>query len=146
MEKKYASNLKEETVAVHVRRGDYSKNGFYLLDDGNYYKKALSHFSKDSRLMVFSDDLKAAKDLKTFIDFPNITWVDEGQFESLYLMTRCKHHVIANSSYSWWGAYLSKNGSSESEGIVTAPLTWFTPSSFFKISPQDQFLPHWVRI
>ncbi|MCH1429854.1 MAG: hypothetical protein GWP59_01870 [Chlamydiales bacterium] len=146
MESKYASALSGNTVAVHVRRGDYSKYGFKILNDKNYYKKALERFPKDAHLMVFSDDLEEAKKLKSLKKFSHITWIDEGQFESLYLMTRCKNHVIANSSYSWWGAYLSANGSSKPKGQVLAPLTWFTKSDFFINVPDDQFLKHWERV
>lgn len=121
---------KTESVSLHIRRGDYISNSTANKQHGvcslSYYQKCLADIKKHlttPHFFVFSDDIPWAKEnLKvdaetTFVDHNNI---DHG-FEDMRLMSHCKHNIIANSSFSWWGAWLNKN----SEKKVYAPKKWF---------------------
>lgn len=106
----------ESSVSVHVRRGDYlSLQHYHPCPPLEYYKNAISQLSVEN-VLIFSDDINWCKN-----NFNNCMFI-EGQedYEDMYLMSLCTHHIIANSSFSWWGAYLSKN-----DGTVFAPKKWF---------------------
>lgn len=116
----YGENIgSDDRVAIHIRRGDYVKNAFYvdLFTDG-YYERAMVEFS-DAKFLVFSDDIPWCKKQKLFKDCD----FSEGktEVEDMNLMASCKGHIVANSSFSWWGAYLSPHG-----GKVIAPSKWFS--------------------
>lgn len=123
---KHVKDIEDNTISLHVRRGDYLK-----LQDSHpclnlsYYQKALEEFPPDYPVLVFSDDIEWCKSHFTSDRFKFM----EGNSDlvDLLTMTKCTHHIIANSSFSWWGAWLS-----ESEGIKIAPEKWFGPSG-----PQD---------
>src|SRR3990167_8060838 len=104
-------------VAVHVRRGDYVSNSFYvdLFKDG-YYERAMAEFPNEW-FLVFSDDIEWCKKQDIFIGCDFAEGNDE--VTDLNLMAGCKGHIIANSSFSWWGAYLG-------DGRVVAPKKWYT--------------------
>ena len=117
-------------VSLHVRRADYitdqSAGKTYGVLGPAYYKAAVDKLAnkvKNFTLYVFSDDsVWARKNLK--FDFPT-TYLDfngrERNYEDLYLMSLCKHYIIANSTFSWWGAWLG----TASDKIVIAPREWF---------------------
>lgn len=119
-----------ESVFVHVRRGDYVElsEKYGNICTKQYYEKAFSYIeSKVSNPVYFgfSDDVKAANEM--FPDVP-VHWINYNTEETAYydmlLMTKCKHAIIANSSFSWWGAYLGKR----SDSIVVAPSKWTNTS------------------
>lgn len=109
----------EDSVVIHIRRGDYIKNGYYILDD-SYYSKAVAYMKrhlKNPHFYIFTNDMRWVK--QNFkIDAPH-TFVDwnKKDYEDLQLMTYCKHFIISNSTFSWWGSFLSKN----KDKIVIAP-------------------------
>ena len=115
------------SISLHVRRGDYvNLQDYHGLCGLEYYKNAISYVAEktnEPHFYLFSDDIKwVVENLK--IDFP-YTIVDindskTGYFD-LELMKNCKHNIIANSSFSWWGAWLNENP----EKIVIAPKQWF---------------------
>ena len=90
--------------------------------------------------VVFSDDIEGAKQLLNDIYDVEMNYVDplgeDGDIESLHLMSICKHHIIANSSFSWWGAWLS-----EDEGMTIAPERWLQDAKCYGIIPDK-----WIRI
>ena len=103
----------KNSVAVHVRRGDYVKLGFTIEDE--YYRRALSALPEgltEAHFFVFSDDMEYCREL--FRDIPprQITYVTHDEpragLTDFYLMRHCKHIVMANSSFSWWAAYTMK--------------------------------------
>jgi len=140
-------NIKE-SVSLHIRRGDYVDNertnsvhGVCSLD---YYERAVELVSNrldKPHFFVFSDDLEWAKANMDFIE--KVTFVQLGKtvpdHEEMYLMSQCKHHIIANSSFSWWGAWLNKNPAK----IVVAPKRWFKDKS---INTSDLIPDAWIRL
>jgi len=128
--KKIYSTIKSKrSVSLHIRRGDYITNKEANRNMGicpiEYYKKAIQIVSQkisNPHFFIFSDDINWAKEnLKTH--FP-ITFVSDGKipdYEELILMKECKHNIIANSSFSWWGAWLNNN----TNKTVVAPKKWF---------------------
>lgn len=118
------------SVSIHVRRGDIAQNPDILAVHGlcglDYYKKAVSYIAEriqSPNFYIFSDDLKWVRDnLK--INFP-CYFVDQnmGQasFNDMRLMSLCKHNITANSTFSWWGAWLNNNQNK----IVISPKQWF---------------------
>ena len=104
-----------ESVSIHIRRGDYitkSNNDirFNLCDD-KYYIKAIEKIksiTNNPKFYVFSDDIPAAK--KILENEKNCVYIEENKdFEDMFLMTQCKHNILANSTFSFWGAFLNKN-------------------------------------
>lgn len=131
---KLLSVLREEnTVAVHVRRSDYLKLGHVC--NSFYYTKAMCYIKKyveNPIYLVFSDDVEWVKN-NVKIAGRAIYISEEYQFkdfEELIIMSKCKHQIIANSTFSWWGAWLNKNPNK----IVIAPSKWF-------IGIQDNIVP-----
>lgn len=122
--------INDNSVAVHIRRGDYVSNSVINQRHGSctieYYQQAISRMQgkvKDPVFYVFSDDLEWARKSLS-INAPSVFIEDrehKRSFEDLYLMSLCKHNIIANSSYSWWGAWLNQSH----DKIVIAPQTWF---------------------
>lgn len=107
-------------VSVHVRRGNYVNLSHYHYNLSiNYYRNAMSYF-KDAEFLVFSDDPDWCRE--HFVG-GNIQIVEEDEIDSLYLMAMCKHNIIANSTFSFWGAYLNDNPNK----IVVYPNKWFGP-------------------
>ena len=117
-------------VSVHVRRGDYVTSpltsSIHDTCSLDYYKKCIDLIAEKadkSHFFIFSDDAKWTKEnLK--IDFPTTYIAHNGPdkgYEDLRLMSNCRHFIIANSSFSWWGAWLSNNPNK----IVLAPERWF---------------------
>lgn len=120
---KYA-DYHNHSVSVHVRKGDYEKfPNIHPVLDATYYYKALSDLDTEEdveidNILVFSDDIAWAKAL---LRDPRIRFIEgKSDYESLLMMSFCDHNIIANSSFSWWGAYLNRN----SDKIVYAPKIW----------------------
>lgn len=144
-----ASRIKQtESVSLHVRRGDYISNPDFNRVHGccslDYYQRAIeiikSHLLNPT-FFLFSDDLAWVKkniktDSETFIMDQNDPSHD---YEDLRLMCLCKHHIIANSTFSWWGAWLSQF----LKKIVIAPICWINDQSV----DTRELIPHeWTRI
>jgi hypothetical protein len=134
-------------VSLHVRRGDYVDNAKTNATHGvcslDYYRAAIQHVSDRiirPYFFIFSDDIAWVKDnLK--IDMP-CQYVDHNQgeesFNDMHLMSLCQHHIIANSSFSWWGAWLNPNANK----IILAPKKWFANKNNVK----DLFPQGWVTL
>ncbi|MFA6587802.1 MAG: alpha-1,2-fucosyltransferase [Patescibacteria group bacterium] len=130
-------------VSLHIRRTDYltGSNGFYHICSLGYYQDAIKLIEKSQKnlkLFVFSDDINWVKEnLKT--NQPMVFLQGNTSYEDLILMSLCKHNIIANSTFSLWGAWLNANPNK----IVVAPKKWFTDP---KISTQDLVPSSWFRI
>ena len=133
-------------VAIHVRRGDYvnnkNANAFHGVCSQEYYHQAIELIAKriDSpKYFVFSDDIEWVKD---HIEIPNAVFVsqkDIADYEELILMSKCKHNIIANSSFSWWGAWLN----AKPNKIVIAPKQWVSDA---RVNTADAVPESWIRI
>lgn len=130
-----------QRVAIHIRRGDYVNNQQSHPFPGiDYYAKALKHFEdKPYIFLIFSDDIEFSNIL--FGEQENIYYVKEDSYTSLCLMTMCDHFIIANSSFSWWGAWLARN---ESKRVI-APSTWFGPA-LSQNNTEDLYCKEWIKI
>ncbi len=124
----FGKQIKQSTaISLHVRRGDYVSNTMTNQVHGvcslEYYQKAITFVKEkvgNPTFFVFSDDIawcKANFTEKNMIFVENLAH----DYEDLYLMAACQHHIIANSSFSWWGAWLNPNPNK----IVIAPEKWF---------------------
>jgi hypothetical protein len=137
----------KNTVSVHIRRGDYVTNtdaNILLggLCDLSYYEKAISFIEKNVRdpyFYFFSDDIEWAKN--HFSNLKNVYFVDwnhkADSWQDMFLMSKCTHNIIANSSFSWWGAWLNDN----MDKIVIAPSKWFRSHETLDILPEN-----WTKI
>jgi len=122
----YLIKSNSKSVSVHVRRGDYTNILANLLAcDTNYYTRAIDYIDQqvsEAKYFFFSDDIDWVKENLSIPD--GSLFVDQSytkkDFEDMYLMTQCHHHIIANSSFSWWGAWLSEY----SNKTVVAPKNW----------------------
>jgi len=116
------------SVSIHIRKGDYEtsrwKNILGIVNNTNYYNNAITHIKmqvKNAHFYIFSDDMEWV--MKDF-QIANCTYVNHNKgkhsYIDMYLMSLCKHNIIANSTFSWWGAWLNKNESK----IVIMPEKW----------------------
>ncbi|MBT8578576.1 alpha-1,2-fucosyltransferase [Polynucleobacter paneuropaeus] len=137
------------SVSVHVRRGDYvslnSAKKFHGVLSINYYKKAISKVSTQFPLatyFIFSDDIEWCK--KNFPKDQNIVYIEHNPpseaWQDLMLMSYCQHHIIANSSFSWWGAWLGQDVNRDLKKIVIYPTNWFMNQS---VIYEDRFPANW---
>jgi hypothetical protein len=114
-------NIKEDnTLSIHVRRGDYLINPHIHPTVGlEYINRALEIIGDYSYVFIFSDDLQWVKEnlkIKNSIFVENLK-----DYEELWLMSLCKNNIISNSSFSWWGSFLNKNENKK----VVSPSIWF---------------------
>lgn len=147
-----------ESVSLHIRRGDYvslkSANQFHGTCTPEYYQKAINKViekikaqepqkTDNLQFFVFSDDTDWVKqNIKIPGNTANTHYISNlgfQDYEELTLMSHCKHNVIANSSFSWWGAWLNPNP----QKIIIAPLHWFADP---KINTSDLIPESWTRI
>ena len=114
------------TASIHVRRGDYlSVPGFSMKDPEAFYEKAMQTirtFVPDIEFLVFSDDIDWCKRRRVFEDCKFYEPEKRSHhIDDLFIMSQCAHHIIANSSFSWWGAWSNWH----SGKVVVAPEYWF---------------------
>lgn len=133
--------LTSESVSIHIRRGDYisnsSANSVHGTCDKNYFIKALSYLNNKTRLstktklFVFSDDIQWCRNNLSFEYNTIFVSADKERPEvDIHLMSQCKHNIISNSTFSWWGAWLNTNANK----IVIAPSQWFSSDSAYDYS------------
>ena len=133
----YESISGKKVVSLHIRRTDYTVNNNHPLQPMSYYENALKLFDKNVQILVFSDDPKWCQEQELFAD--DSVMLSEGNDADidLCLMTKCDYHIIANSSFSWWGAWLG-----DSEKVI-APSDWFADSCAGK-SVKDMEFSDWT--
>ena len=137
----------ENSISLHVRRGDYVSSSLnlsiYESCSLDYYARSIDYIVKrvpTPTFYIFSDDTSwATENLK--INFPHV-YVDinrgKDSFKDMRLMSLCRHHIIANSSFSWWGAWLN----SRVDKIVIAPKRWFKSS----LDTRDLLPENWIKL
>ncbi len=136
------------SVSLHVRRGDYLSNPKVNYIHGivpiEYYKNSvellLTHYC-NLKFFIFSDDMKWCKENLNFVPDPVFVVLEETgkDCEEMYLMSQCKHNIIANSTFSWWGAWLNQNP----EKNVISPKSWFSDKT---INTSDLIPSSWIRV
>ena len=150
----------EEPIMLHVRRGDanltdprgfkwsYTQCGsMHPVQPVEYYEKALAEFPEDQPVIVFSDSIDWVKEQEFFagdrflLSEPKDKYADGSftPYADLCLMSLCSHAIIANSSMSWWGAWLQTNPNKK----VIAPKMWFGPDYADK-DTKDLYCPDWI--
>lgn len=150
-------------VAIHVRRGDYlNLQHYHYVQPEIYYQNAIDRMKHELEFqnersdihppyqqqvvefLVFSDDISWCKQSTVFKELQKehpIQFIEnEEDYIELHLMSCCDHQIIANSSFSWWGAYLNRNR----EKIVIAPTKWFHPST--NLNWKDIYHPNWIQV
>lgn len=138
-------DIKEGVVSLHVRRGDYLKypNHHPVVDMG-YYKKAIEYFNSlgYNKFLIFSDDIYWCKEQFIENEANKFSFDDHNDpFEAMGRMASCEHNIIANSTFSWWAAYLNKNENK----IVVYPSKWFG-SAYKHFDTKDLFKPEWIEL
>ncbi len=134
-----------ESISLHIRRGDYVTNSSANKQHGlcslDYYREAIRHITErvgNPHFFIFSDDQAWVRQ-HMHLEHP-CSFVDhnsgEQSYNDLRLMSLCRHHIIANSSFSWWGAWLGSN----SDGITIAPAKWFASG----LDVRDLYPDGWV--
>lgn len=136
--KTFTSSFSGKTCAVQVRRGDYVKSpNYHLVCDINYYNKSINYIGDDVNFIFISDDIGWCKENFKGDNIFYSPFNDE--IYDLCLISECDHKIISNSSFGWWGAWLS-----DKEGTTICPDKWFNqggPQDF-----NDIYLDEWVRI
>ena len=139
---------KNNSLSLHIRRGDYvtniHANIFHGLCDLDYYYKSINYIRCNKQvdlICIFSDDIDWVKQ-NLFIEGVEIIYVSEfviDHIQEFEIMKQCQHNIIANSSFSWWAAFLNSNP----EKIVIAPKKWFNDES---INTSDLCPQEWIRL
>lgn len=144
---KLINNIKKcESVSIHIRKGDYEtrhwKDILGFMDNTKYYNNALNYINaklENPHFFIFSDDIEWAKNN---FQLSKYTYIDHNKgklsYIDMYLMSLCKHNIIANSTFSWWGAWLNKNENK----IVIMPDKWINKD----YSPEGIFPQEWIKI
>lgn len=132
--------LNSNSVSIHIRRGDYLDPKFAelnVIQNNDYYNRAIEYIKTqcvNPIFFIFTDDLKWAKENFVSNDFIFVEGnINHLAYLDIYLMNQCKHNIIANSTFSWWGAWLNINDSK----IVIAPSKWTTQVLSSQFCPPD---------
>ncbi|WP_428026149.1 alpha-1,2-fucosyltransferase [Arcobacter sp.] len=137
--------LNSNSISIHVRRGDYISSPVAKRILGNcslkYYKNSFLYLKKDLKelkFFIFSDDILWCK--KNFKFIKNKVFIEKTlDYEELFLMSQCKHNIIANSTFSWWAAWLNENKNK----IIIAPNKWFNDKS---MNDKDLIPKEWKKM
>ncbi len=144
------------SISLHVRRGDYlseAASGTHTALDKAYYNRAITLMKdlvgKEAEFFLFSDDPDFITE--AFRDLPNAHIVrpnpldsssTSASWEDMFLMAKCHHNIIANSSYSWWGAWLNAH---EKKRVI-APASWFTSEKLANRNALDVYPDGWILL
>lgn len=137
---------KEDSISLHIRRGDYLDEAilkYHGILPATYYRGAIDLLKRKypaARFYLFSDHPVAASKELALPDVRIISGtITSNHFEDLYLMQHCRHNIIANSSFSWWAAWLNTNPGK----TVVAPKNWFNEGPK---DTQDLLPETWIRV
>jgi hypothetical protein len=141
---KYGKLLESNLLSLHVRRSDYLHlSNHHPVVPLGYFDAATKYITSRTdidKYVIFSDDIKWCKE--TFGDSEEIIYIQkEADYIDLYLMSMCKHNIIANSTFSWWGAWFNQNA----DKIVIAPATWFGPARS-NLNTGDLLPETWIKL
>jgi hypothetical protein len=138
---KYGVIINQDTCSIHIRRGDYlGLPTHHPTQSIDYYKNAIQIVGEKKHFLVFSDDIEWCKENFNFLN--NKTFIsDNKDYEDLYLMSLCKNNIIANSTFSWWGAWLNKNENKK----VIIPSKWFGVYNSH-LNTNDLYCDKWIKL
>jgi hypothetical protein len=141
LNEKYGEVIKNGANSIHIRRGDYvGLPNHHPLTSMEYYSESVKILGDDSVYLIFSDEISWCKENFNFIK--NKIFVDDLlDYEEIYLMSLCKNNIIANSTFSWWGAWLNKN----EEKKVISPKIWFGESLHYH-NTSDIYCEGWIKL
>jgi len=129
----------QELIGLHIRRTDYvQKQDYHPLCTQEYYKEALSRLPKDTTVVIVSDDPDWCAKQELFAPDRFIISESGDNIIDMCILSLCKYHIIANSTFSWWGAWLAN-----SEKVI-APKSWFGTES--DVTDVDLVPDHWERL
>lgn len=118
---KFPELNQENTLSIHIRRGDCFQNpDIHPMPTVQYVKKCLDIIGEYSHIFMFTDDKVWVKEN---LKFENCTYIDDEDYNEIWLMSLCKNNIMSNSTFSWWGSFLNKNKDKK----VIAPSVWFGP-------------------
>jgi len=147
--------IRNNSVAVHIRRKDYLTNTYFNTLPKEYYEIAMGQIMEENKsptFYFFSDDIVWVKE--QFSNFKNVIYIENnsiadtiwstvGDIADLMLMRSCKHQIIANSSFSWWGAWLNENPTKQ----VYFPAHWYNNKEAQKQFEKNSFIPiEWIKV
>lgn len=137
----YEPYKNKNTCSIHVRRGDYLHlEDYHPTQKEFYYKTATQNIGEDVFYLIFSDDIGWC--IKNFDFLKNKLFVTNLEdFEEIYLMSMCNDNIIANSSFSWWGAWMNSNKDKK----VISPSMWFGKSLSYH-NTSDIYCKKWIKI
>jgi len=138
---KYNELLTLNTCSIHVRRGDYlGLQNYHPIQTIEYYQNAIKIIGEENHFVIFSDDIKWCEENFNFLK--NKTFISGNtDYEDLYLMSMCKHNIIANSTFSWWGGWLNCNIDKK----VIIPFKWFGISNSH-LNTNDLYCNKWIKL
>ena len=150
-------NISDKTISMHFRLGDYKNlSNYHPIIHLNYYSNCLKYLInaginlREYKILYFCEnnenDIKIVSEMidKLLIEYSYLVFIrEEGleEYEEMILMSLCSHNIIANSTFSWWGAYLNNNSSK----IVMYPNVWFGPELSYK-NTKDLCPKDWIKI
>jgi len=135
-------SLSPNAVALHVRRGDYVEtfSDIYTILDENYYLSALQQIPNIDVVVIASNDIAWCREKFGNLPFKVIFSPFTEPALDLVLLSQCRHKIIANSSFSWWAAYLGQRG-----GVVVAPSPWYNVGGKLgSWNSDDMYLDGWI--
>jgi hypothetical protein len=129
----------DELLSIHIRRTDYLNSSVLNNLDLSYYENALIYFDRSLPVLVFSDDPKWCQEQTLFKDDRFTIVKSNNTYIDLCLMSKCDYHIIANSSFSWWGSWLAQSKK------TICPRQWFSLDYNF-LDSDGLRLPNWISI
>ncbi len=129
----------EETLSIHIRRGDYTTiSHIHPVIDKTYIDESIKQNGYYDTIFIFSDDVEW---VRQNLSYPNQIIVTELEdYEELWLMSLCKNNIISNSTFSWWGAFLNENKNKK----IYVPSVWFGPNGEYNW--EDIYIDSWTKI
>lgn len=138
---KYGNYLSSSSCSIHIRRGDYlGLPNHHPILPIDYYNLAIDIIGNENQFLIFSDDIEWCK--KNFDFVKNKIFVEGLEdYEEIYLMSLCANNIIANSTFSWWGAWLNQNQNKK----VISPSVWFG-NHLSNLNTKDIYCNNWIII
>jgi hypothetical protein len=139
--KEYLNSIgSEDTISIHIRRGDYVNQPWHGCCPLEYYEKALSSIDSNYPVIIFSDDPKWVLEQKIFESDRFFVSDGNSNLFDMCLMSLCNYHIIANSSFSWWGAWLANSKK------IIAPQRWFGSPLSEQNDTKDLLPDEWIKL